>query len=427
MFSASLRAGMTTESLTRRSATTTPGRIARRNSAPRRVAGPAAECGKTAGRHARPGHRRRRASSARSSSTACWPRGTPCACSTTSTRRSIPTAARRTCRRTSSSCVGDVRDRAAVRRRARRASTRSSTAPRRSASASRSTRWSTTSTSTSRGTATLLDCLAGAASRLPKLLVLHVDDRLRRGPLPPAVGRRACCASPSAARTTSRATAGSRSARRPASRSRPCPRPRTRRCWRATSTRSPSASRRSWRSALGARLRLSGRLPAALQRLRAASVAEQSVHRRAGDLPRAAARRASGRWSTRTAARPATSSRCTTSPRPRSRRSSTDEADGAVLNIGSGVAAARSATSRRTLAHADRPRRPRSRDVTGQFRRGDVRHCTADIARARAGCSASRRASSGRTGSPSWSPGAATPPPPTTSRARTASSSAAAC
>ena len=87
------------------------------------------------------------------------------------------------------------------------------------------------------------------------------------------------------------------------------------------------------------------------------------------------------RSSTKTAARRATSSRCTTwSARSRWRRAAA-AADGIAVNVGTGVPRGRSPTSRaRARALLGRTIAPQ---ITGQFRKGDIRHCFADTTRAR--------------------------------------------
>ena len=156
-------------------------------------------------------------------------------------------------------------------------------------------------------------------------------------------------------------------------------RPRTPRCWRATSTPHQALAGGAG-AGLGRHLRLPGRLPAAVQRLRSAAVAEQSLHRGARDLPLpAAGRRApvvyedGGQTSDFVSVHDVADTplrvleidgRRRTGDEYRQRRARR------IADIGRALA---TLTGREDLP-------PR---VTGQFRRGDVRHCTADVSRAR--------------------------------------------
>ena len=292
----------------------------------------------------------------------------------------------------------------AARRAALAASMRWSTRRRRSASASPCTRSSTTSTSTSAARPPCSTACRTGPARLRKLLVFTSMTGYGEGRLPPAVRR------PAAPRRRPH-----RGGHRPARLGAGLPRDRrgARAGAHARGLRAARAQRLCAHQALAGgarpeprrRLRLSGRLPAPVQRVRAAAVAQQSVHRRPRDLPLPPARRRAPGGLRGRRAEP----RLHLGPRRRrhrrsacSRPASADggcstsaaASPGASRDIGRTLA---TLTGREDLAAArDRPVPPRRRPPLHRRRR-----------RAPAAVSASRRASPGRTGCGSCSAGAA--------------------
>ncbi len=117
------------------------------------------------------------------------------------------------------------------------------------------------------------------------------------------------------------------------------------------------------------------RRASAVQRLRSASVALESVYRRRGDLLVALAEREQAARCSRTVGRHGTSPTCPTSPKPSCVLSIRPGVDGQVLNVGAGRPHSLLELGGLLAREIGVDWKP---EITESFRKGDIRHCTAD-------------------------------------------------